>query len=87
MFVYPQPGVLVRDPDKRDLIPKEGREVDGASPYWIRRLADKDITTDKPASAAASADALVAAAAALPRAGSKVSPAASTETDSGSTNA
>lgn len=82
MFVYPQPGVLVRDPDKRDLIPKEGREVDGASPYWIRRLSDKDITTEKLADAAPEVQA-----ASSPRVGAKPSAPASTETDSGSNNA
>jgi hypothetical protein len=85
MFVYPQPGVLVRDPDKRDLIPKEGREVDGASPYWIRRLSDKDITTEKPADAPLEAQAV--AAASSPRVSAKPSGPASTETDSGSNNA
>lgn len=49
MLVYPKPGVLVRDPDKRDLLPEDGRDVDGSNPYWIRRLADEDITTEAPA--------------------------------------
>jgi hypothetical protein len=75
MFVYPKPGVLVRDPDKRDLIPEDGRNVDEASPYWIRRLADEDVTTEAPAVVALPA----------PRAGAKTP--ASTDTESGSNNA
>lgn len=51
MLVYPKPGVLVRDPDKRDLLLEDGRDVDVSNPYWVRRLADKDITTEAPASA------------------------------------
>jgi len=74
MFVYPKPGVLVRDPDKHDLLPETGRKVDDASPYWIRRLADEDITTEAP----------VAAAVTTPRVSAK---APSTDTESGSNNA
>lgn len=48
MLVYPKPGVLVRDPEKRDLIPVTGREVSPHDPYWARRLADGDVTTDVP---------------------------------------
>lgn len=57
MLVYPKPGVLVRDPDKRDLLPEDGRDVDGSNPYWIRRLADEDVTPDVPASPASTSPA------------------------------
>ncbi len=53
MFIKPAPGLKVRDPDLKDLLPDEGREVPD-SYYWIRRRRDGDvieIKTAKPASA------------------------------------
>lgn len=73
MLVYPKLGVLVRDPEKRDLIPAEGRTVRDDDPYWLRRLADEDVTTEPPATAAA------------PRV--KTSAAATTDNTPGSTDA
>jgi hypothetical protein len=73
MFVYPKPGLLIRDPEKRDLIPESGREVGAGDLYWIRRVADGDVTTTPPASALA------------PRASGKG--AAPTVTDPGSNDA
>lgn len=52
MFVYPKAGVLTRDPVKRDLLPESGREVPDGDSYWLRRVADGDVTTVKPASSA-----------------------------------
>lgn len=51
MFVYPKPGLLIRDPEKRDLIPETGREVGNGDLYWLRRVADGDVTIERPASA------------------------------------
>lgn len=49
MFVYPKAGVLTRDPVKKDLLPEIGREVPDGDPYWLRRVADGDVSTAKPA--------------------------------------
>ncbi|UPG89270.1 DUF2635 domain-containing protein [Luteibacter aegosomaticola] len=48
MRVFPKPGVLVRDPVKRDFLPEEGRDVGDADAYWLRRISDGDVTTDDP---------------------------------------
>jgi hypothetical protein len=42
MLVKPARGIDVRDPDLRDLLPKEGRDVP-KSDYWIRRISDGDV--------------------------------------------
>jgi hypothetical protein len=42
MLVKPARGIDVRDPDLRDLLPKEGRDVP-RSDYWLRRIADGDV--------------------------------------------
>jgi len=42
MFVRPAPGLKVRDPVLRDLLPDEGRDVP-AEDYWLRRLRDGDV--------------------------------------------
>lgn len=73
MFVYPKPGLLIRDPEKHDLIPESGREVGDGDLYWLRRVADGDVTTTRPAPTPA------------PRASGKG--AASTATDNGSNDA
>jgi hypothetical protein len=49
MHVYPTPGLLVRDPVKRDFLPEEGRAVDDSDFYWLRRLGCNDATLTKPA--------------------------------------
>lgn len=43
MFVKPAEGLKVRDPDLRDLLPDDGRDVP-VSDYWLRRLRDGDVT-------------------------------------------
>jgi hypothetical protein len=48
MHVYPKPGVLTRDPVKKDLLPEDGREVSHHDPFWARRIADGDVLTTKP---------------------------------------
>jgi hypothetical protein len=35
-------GLSVRDPDLKDLLPREGREVPSTD-YWHRRLRDGDV--------------------------------------------
>lgn len=42
MFVKPAEGLVIRDPDLKDLLPAEGREVPD-SDYWFRRLRDDDV--------------------------------------------
>ena len=41
MKVKPAPGLDVRDPELRDLLPAEGRDVP-CTDYWLRRLRDGD---------------------------------------------
>ncbi|WP_454825395.1 DUF2635 domain-containing protein [Paraburkholderia xenovorans] len=57
MFVKPAPGLKIRDPELKDLIPDEGRNVSADDLYWHRRLRDGDVvlveTTGAPAAAEA----------------------------------
>jgi hypothetical protein len=48
MRIYPSPGLIVRDPVKRDALPETGREVPDDDIYWLRRLACGDATTTQP---------------------------------------
>ncbi|WP_454843310.1 DUF2635 domain-containing protein [Pseudomonas gorinensis] len=48
MRIYPTPGLLVRDPVKRDALPEKGREVADNDHYWLRRLACNDVTRTPP---------------------------------------
>ncbi|PMQ04162.1 hypothetical protein DyAD56_15855 [Dyella sp. AD56] len=48
MVVYPAPGLSVRDPVKKDLLPDAGREVSEHDQYWNRRIADGDVVTQPP---------------------------------------
>lgn len=49
MFVKPAPGLSVRDPDRHDHLPAEGREVPD-NLFWQRRLRDADVVrAEKPA--------------------------------------
>ncbi|GAB5992923.1 DUF2635 domain-containing protein [Aeromonas enteropelogenes] len=43
MFVKPNDGRSVPDPDRGDLLPDEGREV-SQSQYWFRRQLDGDVS-------------------------------------------
>lgn len=42
MLLKPAEGRQVRDPEMRDLLPAEGREVT-RNTYWLRRLRDGDV--------------------------------------------
>ena len=55
MFIRPKQGVLVRDPQSKELLPPEGRNVE-PSGFWVRRLAEGSVEavtttaeTDQPA--------------------------------------
>lgn len=39
MFIKPMPGVLVRDPVSKELLPPGGRNVE-ESGFWLRRIAE-----------------------------------------------
>ena len=55
MIVKPAAGLKVRDPDLKDLLPEEGRNVPDST-YWRRRLRDGDVLiTRAPISAGTSA--------------------------------
>lgn len=47
IFVYPAPGVEVRNPRSKELLPESGAWVpyDG---YWLRRLKDGDVSREEP---------------------------------------
>lgn len=45
MRVYPNAGLKVRDPVKKDLLPEEGLEVRDTDLYWHRRIAHGDVVT------------------------------------------
>ncbi len=55
MFVRPRPGLKVRDPYLKDLLPEEGREVP-EDPYWHRRLRDKDVELVTPGTSGRNSD-------------------------------
>ncbi|MBC9208936.1 DUF2635 domain-containing protein [Roseomonas aerophila] len=59
MSVKPAPGLSVRDPVLRDLLPAEGRPVE-RSEYWLRRLADGDVVEMSAPPAVAPQDGAVA---------------------------
>ncbi len=42
MKLKPAAGLAVRDPELRDFLPEEGRDVPRTD-YWLRRLADGDV--------------------------------------------
>ncbi len=54
LFIKPAPGLVIPDPDRRDLLPAEGRAVPH-SDFWLRRLRDGDVlpTTEAEITAAA----------------------------------
>lgn len=47
MIVKPKPGLIVRDPDTRQPLPTEGREVP-PSTWWMRRLNSGDVVLVPP---------------------------------------
>ena len=46
MYVTPASGLTIRDPDLKDYLPSEGREVPNTD-YWFRRIRDKDVIEGK----------------------------------------
>jgi hypothetical protein len=42
MFVKPKPGLAVRDPDTRAVLPPEGGEVKPTT-WWLRRVKSRDV--------------------------------------------
>lgn len=46
MYVTPASGLTIRDPDLKDYLPSEGRDVP-ATDYWHRRIRDKDVIEGK----------------------------------------
>lgn len=42
MYVKPAAGLVIRDPDLKDMLPEEGREVPETG-YWNRRVRDGDV--------------------------------------------
>lgn len=49
MYLVPNPGRTVIDPDRSDLLPAEGRNVEPTQ-YWLRRLSDGDVSeAERPA--------------------------------------
>ena len=47
MYVKPASGLKIRDPDLKDFLPEEGREVPGTG-YWVRRVRDGDVLIATP---------------------------------------
>lgn len=46
--LIPAPGCLVRDPQTREPLPPEGKDVGPLTPYWHRRLRDGDVLPAAP---------------------------------------
>ncbi|WP_070106490.1 DUF2635 domain-containing protein [Burkholderia plantarii] len=60
MRVKPAPGLQVRDPFTKKLLPADGIDVPDDSPVWNRILNDGDVVLVAPAKAAAPAPAIAA---------------------------
>ena len=70
MRIYPSPGLLMRDPVKKDFLPEEGREVPDGDFYWLKRLSCQDATLTKPTAVSSPAIAEVKAIQSTPSDGS-----------------
>ena len=57
MWVKPAPGLKVRDPETKDYLPAEGREVNDFNLYFVRRLRDGDVVRFTPEVQATSGEA------------------------------
>lgn len=44
MYLKPAPGAQVPDPQRGDVLPPEGRDVEPTQ-YWQRRINDGDVTS------------------------------------------
>jgi len=42
MYIQPEAGLKVYDPDRKDFIPTDGRDVEPTQ-YWLRRIVDGDV--------------------------------------------
>ncbi|MEK6420022.1 MAG: DUF2635 domain-containing protein [Burkholderia gladioli] len=60
MRVKPAPGLQVRDPFTKMLLPADGIDVPDNSPVWNRILNDRDVVRVESADAAAVAPAIAA---------------------------
>ncbi|WP_186151037.1 DUF2635 domain-containing protein [Burkholderia gladioli] len=60
MRVKPAPGLQVRDPFTKKLLPADGIDVPDDSPVWNRILNDGDILCVEPAKVAAPAPVIAA---------------------------
>lgn len=58
MFVKPQPGRSVPDPERGGLLAEAGREVSDTSTYWHRRVEDKDVEVVDPSEVPAASPAV-----------------------------
>lgn len=47
MYIKPVAGLSIRDPDRHDRLPPEGREVPDI-PYWRRRLGEASVAVAEP---------------------------------------
>ncbi len=47
MKIQPAPGLLIRDPKTKRLLPEEGLEVK-ESTFWLRRLKEGDVVLCAP---------------------------------------
>jgi hypothetical protein len=47
MYVKPAPGFSIPDPDLKDWLPTEGRDVPETD-FWHRRLRDGDVVSATP---------------------------------------
>ena len=47
MFVKPNAGRQVPDPEKGGFLPSDGRQVE-ANVYWLRRIEDGDVVEFEP---------------------------------------
>lgn len=48
MYVKPGPGLVVRDPVTKTLMPAEGMEVPDGDLHWERLLRDGDVVRTEP---------------------------------------
>ena len=42
MYIQPEAGEQVYDPDRKDFLPADGRDVE-PNQYWLRRVVDGDV--------------------------------------------
>lgn len=47
LYLIPQPGLVVRDPETGRPLPPEGG-VKPRTPYWLRRLREYDVAEGQP---------------------------------------